>query len=126
VRADGIGLVLAAVWWRGFQVAPWDLLPGLVIANLGTSVVAGTLITIVLAKVTTGHSGGPSFLVNTSIQVPGAAQAETLPQAAELQRQEARRVHLPVVGDEHDAPHRPGHWIYHWIYHYGPGPNSVT
>jgi hypothetical protein len=59
-------------------VAPWDLLPGLVIAGLGLSMVAGTLITIVLATVPTGHSGAASFLVNTSIQVPSAVSDGSL------------------------------------------------
>jgi MFS family permease len=41
----------------------------MVIAGLGMAMVAGTLMTIVLAKIPTQHSGAASSLINTTIQV---------------------------------------------------------
>jgi MFS family permease len=73
VMATGMALILAAVQRYGPGLHPWQLIPGLVIAGLGMAMVAGTLTTIVLAKIPTQHSGAASSLINTTIQVGVAA-----------------------------------------------------
>jgi EmrB/QacA subfamily drug resistance transporter len=69
VMATGMSLILAAVERYGSGLHPWQLIPGMVIAGLGMAMVAGTLMTIVLAKIPTQHSGAASSLINTTIQV---------------------------------------------------------
>jgi MFS family permease len=71
--AAGMGLMLGAVQRYGPGLHPWQLIPGMVIAGLGMAMVAGTLMTIVLAKVPTQYSGAASSLINTTIQVGVAA-----------------------------------------------------
>jgi len=69
VMAVGMALVLTAVRRYGADLDPWQLIPGMVVAGFGMAMVAGTLMTIVLAKVPARHSGAASSLINTSIQV---------------------------------------------------------
>ncbi|WP_433129074.1 MFS transporter [Micromonospora sp. CA-240977] len=69
VMAAGMTLVLAAVQRYGTTLHPWQLIPGMLIAGLGMAMVAGTLMTIVLAKIPARFSGAASSLINTTIQV---------------------------------------------------------
>jgi len=71
--AAGMAMILAATRAGGTALDPWQLMPGLMVAGLGMSMVAGTLIVIVLAKVPPEYSGSASSLVNTSIQIGIAA-----------------------------------------------------
>lgn len=73
VMAAGMALVLAAIGRYGHGLRSWQLAPGLAVAGFGMAMVAGTLVTIVLAKVPPRHSGPASSLVNTTIQVGVAA-----------------------------------------------------
>lgn len=50
----------------------WHLVPGMIISGIGLAMVAGTLLTIVLAKMPRSASGAASSLINTAIQL-GAA-----------------------------------------------------
>jgi MFS family permease len=71
--AIGMAVVLLTVDRYGTGLHSWQLIPGLVISGFGMAMVAGTLVTIVLAKVPREHSGPASSLVNTTIQVGVAA-----------------------------------------------------
>ncbi|MFE5245075.1 MULTISPECIES: MFS transporter [unclassified Streptomyces] len=72
VIAVGMGVVTWTVdHWSG-SLEWWHLVPGMVISGVGLAMVAGTLLTIVLAKMPKSSSGAASSLVNTAIQV-GAA-----------------------------------------------------
>jgi MFS family permease len=73
VMAIGMTVVLLTVHRYGTGLHSWQLIPGLVISGFGMAMVAGTLVTIVLAKVPREHSGPASSLVNTTIQVGVAA-----------------------------------------------------
>jgi MFS family permease len=73
VMGCGMALVLAALGRYGLGLHPWQLIPGLLVAGFGMAMVAGTLVSIVLAKVPEHDSGAASSLVNTTIQVGVAA-----------------------------------------------------
>ncbi|MGW1996588.1 MFS transporter [Embleya sp. NPDC001921] len=73
VMAAGMTLIVLCVDRYGTGIAPWHLIPGLVVAGLGMAMVAGTLLTIVLAKVPEAEAGAASSLINTAIQVGVAA-----------------------------------------------------
>jgi EmrB/QacA subfamily drug resistance transporter len=73
IMAAGMGLILIAVHRYGLGLHPWQLLPGMVIAGLGMAMVAGTLMTIVLATIPRPYAGAASSLINTTIQVGVAA-----------------------------------------------------
>ncbi|MGR6998751.1 hypothetical protein ACU686_12575 [Yinghuangia aomiensis] len=74
VMATGMALILLSLDRYGTDIAPWQLSLGLVVAGLGMAMVAGTLLTIVLAKVPEAEAGAASALINTSIQVGVAAE----------------------------------------------------
>ncbi|AZM45143.1 MFS transporter [Streptomyces sp. WAC 06738] len=65
----GMALTAAAVDRYAGSLEWWHLAPGMVVAGLGLAMVAGTLMTIVLAKIPKSASGAASSMINTSIQV---------------------------------------------------------
>jgi MFS family permease len=72
VIAVGMGISAWTVdHWAG-ELEWWQLAPGMVVSGIGLAMVAGTLLTIVLAKMPKAASGAASSLVNTAIQL-GAA-----------------------------------------------------
>ncbi|MGW9249941.1 MFS transporter [Streptomyces badius] len=72
VIAVGMSIVAWTVNRYSGGLEWWHLVPGMVISGIGLAMVAGTLLTIVLAKMPRSASGAASSLINTSIQL-GAA-----------------------------------------------------
>ncbi|GAB2912147.1 MFS transporter [Streptomyces sp. NPDC058869] len=72
VIAVGMSIVAWTVNRYAGGLEWWHLVPGMVISGIGLAMVAGTLLTIVLAKMPRSASGAASSLINTSIQL-GAA-----------------------------------------------------
>jgi len=69
VIAVGMALVTLAIARYGTGLHTWQLIPGLVIGGFGMSMVSGTLVNLVLAKVPPRQAGAASSMVNTAIQV---------------------------------------------------------
>ncbi|MEU8674460.1 MFS transporter [Streptomyces sp. NPDC048560] len=72
VIAVGMGIVAWTVNRYSGSLEWWHMVPGMVISGIGLAMVAGTLLTIVLAKMPRSASGAASSLINTAIQL-GAA-----------------------------------------------------
>jgi MFS family permease len=73
VMALGFVLLIAAVHRYGTSLQGWQLTPGLIVAGLGMSMVAATLLTIVLSRVPGHAAGSASGVVNTTVQLGIAA-----------------------------------------------------
>jgi MFS family permease len=73
VMALGFVLLIAAVHRYGTGLHGWQLAPGLIVAGLGMSMVAATLLTIVLSRVPGDAAGSASGVVNTTVQLGIAA-----------------------------------------------------
>jgi MFS family permease len=69
VMSVGVLLLLFAVQRYGLHLNPWQLAPGYLIAGFGMSMVATTLITIVLSDIPPAHAGSASGLITTAMQV---------------------------------------------------------
>jgi EmrB/QacA subfamily drug resistance transporter len=73
VMAVGMSVVALTIDRYDTAIEPWQLIPGMLVSGVGLAMVAGTLLTIVLAKVPPTQGGAASSLINTSIQVGVAA-----------------------------------------------------
>lgn len=69
VMAVGVGGQAATVHWMGAGLAGWQLAPALLVTGMGLSMVATTLVTIVIAGIPEGQAGAASGLINTSFQI---------------------------------------------------------
>ncbi|MFJ8980659.1 MFS transporter [Streptomyces sp. NPDC102282] len=69
VIAVGTGIVAWTVDRYAGSLEWWHLVPGMIVSGVGLAMVAGTLLTIVLATMPKSASGAASSLVNTAIQV---------------------------------------------------------
>lgn len=69
VMAVGMGVITWTVdHWSG-SLEWWHLAPGMIVSGIGLAMVAGTLLTIVLAQMPKSASGAASSLINTAIQI---------------------------------------------------------
>lgn len=69
LMAAGVLVLLGTVTRYGDGLAGWQIAPSMVIAGLGMSTVASTLVSIVLARVPERDAGSASGVVNTTLQV---------------------------------------------------------
>lgn len=71
--ATGMGGVLVAVEQAGTDLSWWSLAPGLAVCGLAMGMVAPTLVDVVLAGVRNRDAGAASGVLNTALQLGGAA-----------------------------------------------------
>ena len=69
VMAVGMGVITWTVDHYSGSLEWWHLAPGMIVSGIGLAMVAGTLLTIVLAQMPKSASGAASSLINTAIQI---------------------------------------------------------
>jgi EmrB/QacA subfamily drug resistance transporter len=72
LMAGGIGLVTAFIGQVGINGSPWPVVPGLVVAGAGLSLLVIPLVNVVLAAAPAEAAGSASGLFSTSQQLGGA------------------------------------------------------
>lgn len=73
LMASGMAVLVATLERYGSGLEGWQLAPGMLVAGLGMSTVASTLVNIVLAGVPERDAGSASGMVNTTLEVGVAA-----------------------------------------------------
>jgi EmrB/QacA subfamily drug resistance transporter len=73
VMALGEGMLAYSVHHFGLALTTWEIIPGVLVCGIGLASVSSTLVNIVLAKVPERDTGAVSGVINTALQIGGAA-----------------------------------------------------